>query len=134
MHPLPGERVELRLIRTEAEQADADTVGRAESEELARWLREDVLDRDEIFEQSVPVKVKPRHVAILFRTLTEMRDYLEALRRHRIPCLTEGEKQFYERQEVIDAMNLLRAVVEPYDRLALVGVLRSSLGRCRTRR
>ena len=25
-------------------------------------------------------------------------------------------------------MNLLRAVVEPYDRLALVGVLRSSLG------
>ena len=128
MHPLPGERVELRLVRTEAEQADADTVGRAESEELARWLREDVLGRDEIFEQGVPVKVKPRHVAILFRTLTEMRDYLEALRRHRIPCLTEGEKHFYERQEVIDAMNLLRAVVEPHDRLALVGVLRSSLG------
>ncbi|MGH9198912.1 MAG: 3'-5' exonuclease, partial [Acidimicrobiia bacterium] len=95
---------------------------------LAIWLSEEVFNREEVSDHGVPVKIKPAHVAILFRTLTDMRDYLEAFRRYRIPCLTEGEKHFYERQEVIDAINLLRATVDPHDRLALVGVLRSSLG------
>ena len=126
--PLSSELVEIRLVRPDAPDADADTAGRAEAEELARWLREEVFDRQEIHEHGVPVKMRPGHVAILFRTLTDMRDYLEALRRYQIPCLTEGEKHFYERQEVIDAINLLRAAVDPHDRLALVGVLRSSLG------
>jgi ATP-dependent helicase/nuclease subunit A len=125
---LSCEHVEIRLVRPDGQDADADTAGRAEAEELARWLREQVLEREEIYERGVPVKIKPGHVAILFRTLTDMRDYLEALRRYRIPCLTEGEKHFYERQEVIDAINLLRAAVDPHDRLALAGVLRSSLG------
>ncbi len=128
-HPsLPGEQVEIRLIRPDVTDADAETAGRAEAEELARWLSMEIFDREEISDHGVPVKIKPAHVAILFRTLTDMRDYLEALRRYQIPCLTEGEKHFYERQEVIDAINLLRAVVDSHDRLALVGMLRSSLG------
>ncbi|HTK88109.1 MAG TPA: 3'-5' exonuclease, partial [Nitrospiraceae bacterium] len=126
--PLPGEQVDIRLVRSNELDADADTAGRVEAEELARWLSDEVFERQEITEHGVPVKVKPRHVAILFRTLTDMRDYLEALRRYHIPCLTEGEKHFYERQEVIDVINLLRAAVNPHDRPALVGVLRSSLG------
>jgi ATP-dependent helicase/nuclease subunit A len=126
--PLTGEQVEMRLVRSEELDADAETTGRAEAEELARWLSEEVFERQEITEHGVPVKIKPRHVAILFRTLTDMRDYLEALRRYHIPCLTEGEKHFYERQEVIDVINLLRAAMDPHDRPALVGVLRSSLG------
>src|SRR5207237_3761424 len=64
----------------------------------------------------------------LFRTLTGIRDYLEALRRYAIPCLAEGEKHFYERQEVIDVVNLLRTAANPHDRVALVAVLRSALG------
>ena len=125
---LPCEQIEIRLVRPEVTDADAEAAGRAEAEELARWLREEVFEREEIHEHGGPVKMKPGHVAILFRTLTDMRDYLEALRRYQIPCLTDGEKHFYERQEVIDAINLLRAAVDPHDRLALVGVLRSSLG------
>lgn len=126
--PRGGERVEIRLVQSEEDRADTETVGRAEAEELARWLKEDVLHREEIFDFGVSVKARPRHIAILFRTLTEMREYVEALRRHSIPCLTEGERHFYERQEVIDAINLLRAVIYPHDRCALIGVLRSSLG------
>ena len=126
--PLPDEQVEIRLVRPDVPDADAETAGRAEAEALARWLREEVFERQEIQEHGVPIKIKPGHVAILFRTLTDMRDYLEALRRYQIPCLTEGEKHFYERQEVIDAINLLRAAVDSDDRLALVGVLRSCLG------
>ncbi len=125
---LPFERVELRIARPDEPEADADSASRAEAEELARWLCEDVLGREEICERGSPVKIKPGHVAILLRKLTGMREYLEALRRYRIPCLADGEKHFYERQEIIDAVNLLRAIANPHDRLALVGVLRSSLG------
>ncbi|WP_447977300.1 UvrD-helicase domain-containing protein [Candidatus Nitrospira bockiana] len=125
---LPDECVQIRLVRPDDPEADAETVGRMEAEELARWLREEVLGRQEIHEQGMRMTIKPGHVAILFRTLTDMRDYVEALRRYAIPCLTEGEKHFYERQEVIDTINLLRAAVDPHDRLALTAVLRSSLG------
>ncbi|MBM4121162.1 MAG: hypothetical protein FJ249_01020 [Nitrospira sp.] len=126
--PLQTERLEMRLVRPQEPDADADTASRAEAEELARWLREEVLDVEPIREHEVPVTIKPRHVAVLLRTLTKARDYLEAFRRYDIPCLTEGEKHFYERQEIIDAVNVLRAAANPHDALALVGVLRSCLG------
>ena len=125
---LAGEGIDIRLVQPEEAEADADAVGRVEAEELARYLREEMIGREEILEGGGRVKIEPGHVAILFRTLTDMRDYMEALRRYDVPFLTEGEKHFYERQEVIDAVNLLRAVVDAHDRLALVGVLRSSVG------
>jgi ATP-dependent helicase/nuclease subunit A len=128
LQPLETERLEMRLVRPQEPDADADTASRAEAEELARWLRDEVLDRETIRERDVPVTIQPRHVAVLLRTLTKARDYLEAFRRYDIPCLTEGEKHFYERQEIIDAVNVLRAAANPHDTLALVGVLRSSLG------
>ncbi|MBD0305113.1 MAG: UvrD-helicase domain-containing protein [Nitrospiraceae bacterium] len=126
--PLSGEGVILRVARSDEPDADTEGAGRAEAEALARWLSEDVLGREEIRERDSVVKIKPGHVAILFRNLTGVREYVEALRRYDIPCLAEGEKHFYERQEIIDTVNLLRAVVSPHDSLALVGVLRSSLG------
>jgi|CXWL01.1.fsa_nt_gi ATP-dependent helicase/nuclease subunit A len=122
------ERVELRLVALTEEEASAEQATRAEAESLARWIKEEVIGRETVMEQGVAVPIVPGHIAMLFRTLTAMRVYVEALRRHEIPCLTEGEKHFYERQEVIDAVTLLRAVANPYDRLALVGVLRSPVG------
>lgn len=126
--PLPQEGIELRLVKPARPEADTEAATRAEAEELARWLSEEVLGREEIQEKGARVTIKPSHVAILFRTLTNVREYLDALRRYQVPVLTEGEKHFYECQEVIDLINLLRAAANPHDRLALVGVLRSSLG------
>ena len=62
------------------------------------------------------------------RKLTDIGDYLEPLRRRGIRYVVEGERQFYAAKEIVDAVNLLRAVENPHDRLALVGVLRSPLG------
>jgi ATP-dependent helicase/nuclease subunit A len=67
-------------------------------------------------------------VAFLFRKLTQADTYLDALRRHDIPYVIEGEKHFYRRQEVIDFVNVLRVLDNPHDEIALVGVLRSPLG------
>jgi ATP-dependent helicase/nuclease subunit A len=67
-------------------------------------------------------------VAILFRVLSDVHVYLDALRRHDIAYVVEGERRFFAAQDVVDAINVFRALASPYDAPALVGVLRSPLG------
>ena len=124
----PHEGLLVRLVRPRELEADAETATRCEAESLAHWLSEEVLGRRQLQEGDVSVTVKPRHVGILLRTLTVAREYVEALRRHHIPYVTEGEKHFFERQEVIDLGNLLCACLTPHDQIALAAVLRSALG------
>ena len=128
--PLPRERMELRLVTLAQEDADAETAGRAEADALARWLRDEVLDKESLLVGGRAVPVQPRHVAILFRTFAHLRICLEAFRRHHLPCLADGEKHFYERQEVIDCSLVWRTLIDPRDELAAVGVLRSPYGGC----
>jgi ATP-dependent helicase/nuclease subunit A len=110
------------LVTTPAdahEPFDADFAVRAEGEVLARWLTDEILSRPH---------TAPGHVALLFRKLTQADAYLDALRRHNIPYVIEGEKHFYRRQEVIDLVNVLRVLDHPHDHIALTGLLRSPLG------
>lgn len=115
----PGVRLCVTTPDGEGDMFDAAGATRAESEVLARWLTDDILGRP---------TVKPGHVALLFRKLTQADAYLDALRRHEIPYVIEGEKHFYRRQEVIDLVNLLRVLDHPHDEVALTGLLRSPLG------
>jgi ATP-dependent helicase/nuclease subunit A len=115
----PGVRLCVTTSDGDEEAFDAAGATRAESEVLARWLTDEVLSRP---------SVKPGHVALLFRKLTQAEAYLDALRRHDIPYVIEGEKHFYRRQEVIDFVNLLRVLDHPHDEIALTGLLRSPLG------
>ena len=134
----PHERVQLRLVAPPQEDADGeeeenwktDQSSRAEAEALAQWLRNEVINKEPLLLDRQRVTVQPCHVAVLFRTLTHVRTYLETFRRHGLPCLTEGERHFFERQEVIDCIHVLRVLTNPQDRLAAVGVLRSPYGGC----
>ena len=128
--PLPHERMELRLVTLAQEDADAETSSRAEADALACWLRDDVLEKESLLVGGRAVPIQPRHVAILFRTFAHLRICLEAFRRHHLPCLADGEKHFYERQEVIDCSLVWRVLMDPRDELAAVGVLRSPYGGC----
>ena len=128
--PLLHERAELRVVTLAQEDADADTASRAEADALARWLREDVLEKESLLLGGRAMPIQPRHVAVLFRTFAHLRICLEAFRRHHLPCLAEGEKHFYERQEVIDCSLVWRILMDPRDELAVVGVLRSPYGGC----
>jgi ATP-dependent helicase/nuclease subunit A len=119
----------VRKIVAEGEEIDAETARRLEGESLARWLKEQVLGMTAIMSaRGESVFAQPKDVAILLRKLTDIHDYLEPLRRQGIRYVVEGERHFYAAKEIIDAVNLLRAVENPHDRLALVGVLRSPVG------
>ncbi len=122
-------KVSVRKIIAADLQTKAETARRIEGESLAQWLKDSVLGKAQILNpHGEAVSAQPRDVALLLRKLTDVHDYLEPFRRQGIRYVVEGERHFYAAKEIIDAVNLLRAVENPYDRLALVGVLRSPLG------
>lgn len=69
--------------------------------------------------------VQPGDIAILFRALSDVADYEEALRRYGIPYYLVGGKAFYAQQEIHDLLNLLRSLASSCDDVSLAGLLRS---------
>ena len=136
IHPAPGRsagtgeipQILIRKIVSEDEM-NAEAARHLEGQSLARWLQEQILGKLVIRNtRGEMVSARAKDVALLLRKLTDIHDYLEPLRRHGIRYVVEGERHFYAAREIVDAVNLLRAIENPQDRLALVGVLRSPLG------
>lgn len=64
--------------------------------------------------------------AFLFRALTNVDIYEEALEAHDIPYRVLGGKHFYSRSQTVETLALLRAVDDPLDHVSIVAALRSS--------
>ena len=112
------------FVNTPAENPSADELRANQAERIAQWICQNVgkltLANGE--------KLAYRDIAILSRAATTSGPYTEALRRHGIAFNSEGEKDFFRRQEIHDLLNFLRVVDNPSDTTSLVGVLRSPLG------
>ncbi|MBI3549352.1 MAG: UvrD-helicase domain-containing protein [Elusimicrobia bacterium] len=93
----------------------ADDVRDAEARWIVEWIETNA--------KSYQLK----DIAILLRTATSLSTYLDALKERGIAYVVEAEKYFFGTQEVLDVLNLLRALDDPEDRVALTGVLRSPL-------
>ena len=122
---------QLRLVRPgeDDEEFDVQAATRAEAEALARWLKEELLPGTTVMDRDRREgPLHPGHIALIFRKLTQAQVYLDALRRYDIAYITDGEKHFYRRQEIIDLVNLLRVIDNQHDAIALVGILRSPIG------
>eukprot|EP00913_Durusdinium_trenchii_P023299 g21877.t1 len=68
---------------------------------------------------------RPGDITILFRTLSNVAIYEDALRRQHIPYYLVGGRAFFAQQEVADVANLCATLNDPDDSIALAGVLRS---------
>lgn len=64
-------------------------------------------------------------IAILCRASTSFSHYEDALDDSGVPYVTVAGRGFYERPEIRDLLNALRALADPTDDVALVGLLRS---------
>ena len=64
-------------------------------------------------------------VCLLFRASTAFPVYEQAFETSGIPFVTVAGRGFYDRPEIRDLLNILRALSDPWDDLALAGVLRS---------
>ncbi len=70
----------------------------------------------------------PEDFAILFRTRAAMSCYEDALEAEGIPYQSQQGNLLLEQQEVIDQINVFRALCHPEDTVARIGVMRSPLG------
>ena len=62
---------------------------------------------------------------LLFRASTNFPAYEDALETAGIPYVTVAGRGFYERPEIRDTLNILAALADPWDDLAMAGLLRS---------
>jgi len=69
--------------------------------------------------------VQKRDIVVLFRAMSDVRYYEEALRQYGIDYYVVGGRAFFAQQEVFDVVNLCRFLDDIDDQVALVGVLRS---------
>ena len=74
-----------------------------------------------------PRAVREGDVAVLFRAMTNVDHYEEALRRYGINYYLVGGRAFYSQQEIFDLLNLLRAINSVSDEVSLAGALRSPM-------
>ncbi|HEY3226792.1 MAG TPA: UvrD-helicase domain-containing protein [Planctomycetota bacterium] len=126
---LPAQKVEVRLFGLRGGPISSETAREAEGEDIAAWIRGNQGSLELPDRNSGKLRTLDfRDVAILLRALTDVHVLLDRLRAHGVPFVVEGEKYYYGTQEVIDFVNLLRAVADPHDAVALAGLLRSPIG------
>lgn len=78
--------------------------------------------------QSGEFKLRPaaqRDIVILFRAMSDVRYYEEALRDYRLDYYVVGGRAFFAQQEIFDLVNLCQYLDNVDDEAALVGILRS---------
>ncbi|MFW6108134.1 MAG: UvrD-helicase domain-containing protein, partial [bacterium] len=139
--PQVGPEPAIELLRAPEQSSNDERAGRSErlrrleAEWIARRLRA-MLDRGDrvVWDDAAAGRgepatraVCPGDVALLFRALSDVQYYEEALQRHGIPYYLVGGHAFYAQQEIFDLLNLLRAVAGAGDEVSLVGVLRSPM-------
>ncbi len=105
---------------------------RREAEWIARRIRAMLESGEKIVwdtESAAPSARPPRpgDFALLFRAMTNVEYYEDALQRYGIDYYLVGGRAFYAQQEIYDLLNLLRALDSLCDEVSLVGALRSPL-------
>jgi len=111
----------------------AERLRRREADWIARRIRQMLDSGEKIVWDETAAKagkpatrtVRPGDVALLFRALSNVEYYEDALRRYDIGYYLVGGHAFYAQQEIFDVVNLLRALESPCDEVSLLGVLRS---------
>jgi len=95
----------IRIQVFDDESAEAENV----VQEIAYLIRE--------------LGVKPKQVAILFRTNEQPRVFEQEMRRQQVPYLLVGGQSFFDRREVRDLLAYLKAIDSPRDEISLLRII-----------
>jgi ATP-dependent helicase/nuclease subunit A len=129
---LPDESLSVCVVHGEPADDHADAIRVEEARVLATTIRHAieagwrVRDRDSDEEREATYG----DVVVLVPRRTALDTYLEAFRRAGVPVRAEGGRSFFQRQEVLDLSNILQAIDDPLDQIALVASLRSTAFGC----
>ncbi|MBL8132018.1 MAG: UvrD-helicase domain-containing protein [Anaerolineae bacterium] len=131
--PVDAPPLECLLIEkapTGAKDEDEGSAREREAAEIAERLRRLIEEeRRQVFDRALKADRPARYgdIAVLFQAMTNAAIYEAAFKSAGLPYVTVAGRGFYDRQEIWDALNLLRAVYNPGDDLAVASALRSPL-------
>jgi DNA helicase-2/ATP-dependent DNA helicase PcrA len=118
-----------RLVKHNRERHDKTLIAHKKS---AAGVRLQVFD-DEAAEAEHTVReiayliselgVKPKQVAILFRTNEQPRLFEQEMRRQKVPYMLVGGQSFFDRREIRDLMAYLKAIDNPRDEVSLLRII-----------
>ena len=109
--------VELILLEKGDAKLKADQMREWEAHLIGQRIQEDV----------AAGRCAYGDVALLFQSLRNSQIYEDAFKKLGLPYVTLSGRGYFDRQEVWDLLNLLRALFNPADELALASALRSPI-------
>ncbi|MBP1933631.1 UvrD-helicase domain-containing protein [Ammoniphilus resinae] len=124
------------------DQRNAEPEGETSEEEEQHWVekeadliarrlkqmvegQETLVWKKEASGEEMPVPARYGDMAILLAARSQMHVYEFTFQEYGIPYIVVGGRQFYQKQEVLDLINLLRLIQNPEDEVSLLGFLRS---------
>lgn len=115
-------------IQDGADEGKAERCRREEARAIARRLQAMVEAGLPVFDRKKGERaLEWGDVALLFQSMNQVTIYEDEFKRAGLPFVTIAGRGYYDRQEVWDLLNLLRALHNPADTLALASALRSPL-------
>lgn len=111
-------RIEIWTVGPVGAGGSADDARRAEAEAIAAWAAAEIAAQ----------RLRPRDIAILFRALRDIHLYARALQDRGVPVLIGRSEDLESQPAGQQVLALLRALANPADAPAVLGVLRSPLG------
>lgn len=132
--PLDEPALELLLLDASPDNIDPDRRG---SDNIRRWEAYEIAQRlHAMVSSEMPVydrdlegvrPIRYDDIAILFQSMRQVTLYEEVFKAQELPFVTVAGRGYYNRPEVWDLLNLLKALYNPADNLSLASVLRSPL-------
>lgn len=130
----PSEAAPIEILyidqSTREDKLDSEAMRRWEAYELAKRLKAIVEDEKRLIydkENKLSRPINSGDIAILYQSTSNILLYEDVFKACQLPFVTIAGRGYYSRQEVWDLLNLLTALHNPSDNLALASALRSPL-------
>ncbi|WP_197526907.1 UvrD-helicase domain-containing protein [Pirellulimonas nuda] len=124
--PAPAVEFLWTMLPEQEKKPKAEERRTAEARAIARRIGETIASAEPVVADAAgPRAARPSDFCLLFRALSDVAIYEEALREAGLEYYLVGGHAFYNQQEVFDVLNLLRSVTSGCDEVSLAGVLRS---------
>ncbi|OEF98863.1 hypothetical protein BHF71_02750 [Vulcanibacillus modesticaldus] len=116
MGEVSKEQDNVEFIPIYLDSNDEENIREKEAEYLATRIKS-------LLQQGIEAK----EIAILFRSMSNVKVYEQALFKKGIPFYVVGGRGFFHKQEIYDLINILEYLTDPSNNIALAGILRSPL-------
>lgn len=110
-------KIDIEILENPEFEAGTEDSIKYEANLIAKRIRKLVEDKE----------YRYGDIALLFRATTKNHYYEEAMRKYNIPYYNTSSRQFFKKQEILDMINALKSISNPYDLISTIGFFRGPM-------